>query len=335
MVFQLFPSDFAKKERELIPELLYFPSITYDDKDYPDLTGKVYIVTGASSGLGLFSARELLLKGATVYLFAKTKSKLDAAIESLIEKDGIAKDRVHGVLIDYADLTSIKPALTVFLEAETRLDGIIHNAGMNNSDVTAKTSQNHRLLFGVNALAPFVVQEFLNNIIIKTAATAPKNSVRIVWVASSAHWLSPNEGGINLDDIENANGAKGSMNDYGTSKTWNIYEAALWAKKHADSGVVSVSVHPGMIGTDIGRNMSSFRQKLFSKVSNPLYKGGFTVLYPFLNPSVTTEDNGSYYKPFGVKGYVRSDIQEGINSEKGEKAYEILKSLAAEYYKPT
>lgn len=331
MVFQIFPTDFARKQRELIPELIYFPAITFDDNDYPDLTGKVYIVTGASSGLGQFAARQLLLKGATVYLFAKTKSKLDATIKSLIEDDGIAKDRVHGILVDYADLTSIKPAVASFLSAETKLDGVIHNAGMNTPDASAKTVQNHRLLFGVNALAPFVFQELLDDILIETAKTAPKNSVRIVWVASAAHWISPHKGGIDLDDIENVNGASGAMSDYATSKTWNMYEAALWGKKHPDSGVVSVSVHPGMISTDIGRDMPTLKQKLFQSFSNPLFKGGFTVLYPFLSPSVTTEDNGSYYKPFGVKGYIRSDVEEGINGDQGDKAYDILKSLSADY----
>jgi retinol dehydrogenase 12 len=111
---------------------LFPPAPTFTDKDLPSLGGKVYIITGAASGLGFELAKILYVAGGTVYIVARSASRCEGAIENI--KAQTAGRRTEGKLklmvIDLADLGTVKGAVEEFLGRETRLDILVNNAGV-------------------------------------------------------------------------------------------------------------------------------------------------------------------------------------------------------------
>jgi retinol dehydrogenase-12 len=315
--------------RWLLDDLSPFNRPKYTEKDYPDLTGKVYIVTGASSGIGFQASRLLLHQNATVYLVGRTESKLINAADCLRREFPNAK--LDTLLVDYADLATIKPQVQKFLDSNDRLDGVIHNAGMNFAHNGAKTVQGHELTLGTNGIAPQLLQTLLDDILIKTAEKSPPNSVRLVWVSSSAHNLSQFNGGMNWGNYNEVRDGLLGWGKYAQSKTANIYQAIVWPKKHSNSGVVCVHVHPGLIETDIGRTLNSVQKRVGGLFCYPAIYGAYSVLYPFLSIDVTTDDNGDYYVPFGKKTNARSDIVEAAQGERGEELWNWLQEQIAPF----
>ena len=114
------------------------PAPTFLPKDIPSLVGKVYIVTGAASGVGFELAKILYNAGGSVYVGARSTARCSDAIEkirssSAAEKqagDGKTEGQLGSIVIDLADLSTVKGASEQFLQREGRLDGLIHNAGV-------------------------------------------------------------------------------------------------------------------------------------------------------------------------------------------------------------
>ncbi|VEU22150.1 DEKNAAC103117 [Brettanomyces naardenensis] len=309
------------------------PAPSFIDKDYPDLTGKVFLVTGGSSGIGYEVVKKLLAKNAKVWILARNKANLDKRFAEL--KKMFPRSELETVLVDLADLASIGPGIQVLLKKETKLHGIIHNAGVSNPPADLKTKQGYGLQLGINAVGTFLLQKFLDDIVIATAKAEPPNTVRILWVSTAGHLLSPPNGGINWDDI-NFEHSKESWNTlYGQSKAIVIYLSYLWAKKHPESGVVSICCHPGVIEPESYKTDPPSRiERAVISVISPMYPpdfGAYTELFAILSPTLTTADNGTYLIPWGNKGDIRKDIKEGMKGKNGERIWTWLDKQVAEY----
>jgi retinol dehydrogenase-12 len=119
----------------------------FTDKDLPCLTGKVYIITGAASGIGYQLTKLLYLKGATVYIAARSQARCDGAIEQLQldMKSTDSDDKMYGKLgtmvVDLSDLRTIRIGVDSFLEKESRLDGLVHNAAVMSVPLGSKDKQ--------------------------------------------------------------------------------------------------------------------------------------------------------------------------------------------------
>lgn len=99
--------------------------------------------------------------------------------------------------------------------------------------------QGHELQLGVNNLGPFLFTKLLTPLLIETAKSAPKGSVRVVWVSSSAAKNFAPQGGVELGNIDYQKD-KGTWFKYGTSKAGNIFQGKEFARRYRDSGVISV-----------------------------------------------------------------------------------------------
>jgi retinol dehydrogenase-12 len=119
----------------------------FTDKDLPSLAGKVYIVTGAASGIGYELTKIPYLKGATVYIAARSQARCDGAVERLLsETKSIGGDeKTHGTLgtmvVDLSDLRTIRPGAESFLKKESRLDVLVHNAAVMSVPLGSKDKQ--------------------------------------------------------------------------------------------------------------------------------------------------------------------------------------------------
>jgi retinol dehydrogenase 12 len=124
-----------------------FPPVpSFTDEDLPSLVGKVFIVTGAASGLGFELAKMLYVAGGTVYIAARSASRCKGAIDKIQAQISGPKSegKLKNMIIDLADLGAVKGAVEKFLRQETRLDILVNNAGVMLPPAGSKNKQVRR-----------------------------------------------------------------------------------------------------------------------------------------------------------------------------------------------
>ncbi|KAG9016705.1 hypothetical protein FRB90_002427 [Tulasnella sp. 427] len=198
----------------LAPSLGLFRGGTYDPKtETPNLNGKVAIVTGGNGGVGRESTRHLVTYGAKVYIAARSKSRIQEAIDDL-RQSGAFKNggSAHPLLVDFSLLKDVKRAAEEFLNKEKRLDILYY------------TSEGLQATFAVNAFAPWL---FINTLLplLKKTAEEPGSDVRIVAVGSGTISMPPPI--TKLSTIEDLYLTEGSgpiaaTSRYGTSKLCHV-----------------------------------------------------------------------------------------------------------------
>ena len=296
---------------------------TYTEEEYPTLEGKVVLITGANTGVGYQVAKSLAgSTEATVYFIARSEEKSKEAIKKLEtevaqEYNKVVGGRVHFIRADLGDLTTIKPAVESFLSQLKRLDLIIHNAGVMDPPEGSKTTQGYEMQLGVNAIGHHLLQRLLDPIFLETAKTNKPNESRIVWLSSTRHLGAP-LGGFDFDDPQLS---KGPFNlRYDQSKALNAVQARWWPHVHAEavakSSIVSVSVCPGFLDSDLARSYAPLKKFFYRLFLHPVRNGAYTELFAGLSPDVTVEKNGSHIISFGKFGHLRGDIDNDKSSEK-------------------
>ncbi|KAI1818756.1 short-chain dehydrogenase [Poronia punctata] len=287
---------------------------TYTENDISDLSEKVYIVTGANTGIGKEVARILYSKNAIVWVAARNEEKAANAISSIKDTHPDSKGRLEFLKLDLSDLTTIKASVEAFLAKEKRLDVLFNNAGVMIPPKGSKTAQGYELQLGTNCLGHFLFTQLLTPMLVETAKKAPKGSVRVVWVSSSAaDHLSP-KGGVELDNLDYKREVLYPYK-YGISKAGNYYHATEYARRHRDDGIVSVSLNPGNLKSDLDRNCN-WIEMLFRKATTyPTVNGAYTELFAGVSDQVNLDKTGSWIVPWGRFEKIRSDIYEGSKSE--------------------
>ncbi|KAF7314032.1 Short-chain dehydrogenase/reductase family protein [Mycena chlorophos] len=274
------------------------------ERDIPDLSGRIMLVTGGNSGIGYETVKQLLLKGARVYLAARSEDKATAAIAKLDAETG--GKRALFLPLDLADLDSVRKASERFLELEERLDVLFNNAGVMNVPTEMLTAQGYDLQFGTNAIGHFLLTELLLPALLKSKETTGVPA-RIVHVSSIGHNLAPTsgidyvslKGGPDRDTwLKKADGwvLKSSWRLYGQSKLANILMSNYFAALHAGS-IVSCAVHPGPVKTELGRFSPGWMRILNRMFFYPASVGASTQLWAGTSASAE-EINGKYFVPF-------------------------------------
>jgi NAD(P)-dependent dehydrogenase (short-subunit alcohol dehydrogenase family) len=231
------------------------PSLT--DKNLADLFGKVgqslnrivvdqyliitkvFLITGATSGIGAELAKILYAKNATVWIAARSRTKIEATIKTITNAHPTSRGVLKSITVDFNDMTTIKPAVNTFLANASRLDVLWNNAGIMIPPAGTVTRQGYEAQLGVNALAHFLFTKLLTPILLKTAELSPKNSTRIVWVSSSAAANFAPPGGVDMSNLGYQKD-RGQWYKYGTSKAAAILYASEFANRHNGSGVISL-----------------------------------------------------------------------------------------------
>ncbi|KAI1155015.1 short-chain dehydrogenase [Nemania diffusa] len=286
----------------------------YTEKDIPDLSKKVYVVTGANTGIGKEVAQILYSKNAVVYITARNAEKGANAITSIKEAHPSSNGRLELLQLDLSDLTTIKASAEAFLAKEKRLDVLFNNAGVMLPPHGSKTAQGYELQLGTNCLGPFLFTQFLTPTLIATAKTAPKGSVRVVWVSSSAaDHLNP-VGGIDFDNLDYKRDVFYAIK-YGISKAGNYYHATEYARRHRDDGIVSVALNPGNLKSELDRNCNYFEMLFRNATTYPTINGAYTELFAAISDEVSLENSGAWIVPWGRIGNIRKDLLEGSMPE--------------------
>ncbi len=257
-------------------------------ENMPDQSGRIAVVTGSSSGIGYEAARVLAEKNSKVIIAVRNQQKGENAVNKIKTENPNAD--VLLMILDLADLSSVKKFVNDYKSKFDRLDLLINNAGVMIPPY-GKTTDGFELQMGTNHFGHFALTLQLLDVIEKTP------HARIVTVSSMAH----NYGNIDFDDVTWEKRSYNKMRAYGDSKIANLYFTYELAKKLADKGssVKVLAAHPGWTATDLQRHSGLFGL-LNPFFAMKLWQGTL----PTLRAAVDADANtGDYYGPDGRQGW--------------------------------
>jgi NAD(P)-dependent dehydrogenase (short-subunit alcohol dehydrogenase family) len=212
----------------------------WNAQDVPDQSGRTAVVTGANSGLGYVSARELARKGARVVLACRSEARGAGAVNRLMAE--VPGADVEFIRLDLGELDSVREFASVFERAHGRLDLLLNNAGVMALPL-GRTADGFETQFGVNHLGHFALTGLLFPVIAETPGA------RIVTVSSMVHALS----GLDLDDLNSEHGSYRKWIAYARSKTANLLFTHELARRLSGAGsdAVAAAAHPGYASTNL------------------------------------------------------------------------------------
>ncbi|KAE8347866.1 hypothetical protein BDV24DRAFT_157345 [Aspergillus arachidicola] len=226
------------------------------------LAGKVIVITGTSSGIGIETARALSLTGARLFLTARDLDKAKSALEGILERE-----RVELVEMDNTSLNSVRAAAKAILQkSNDQVNILVNNAGIMALPKLEYTKDGFEMQFGVNHLAHFLLFQLLRPALL--ASASPEFSSRVVNVSSSAHHIA------SINESDNYNFEKSEYNDwvsYGQAKTANIYMANEIERRYGSRGLHATSVHPGIVSTALMQHMDPATVETFKR-DEKMYK---------------------------------------------------------------
>ncbi|KAL9125377.1 MAG: hypothetical protein Q9217_005412 [Psora testacea] len=266
--------------------------------DIPNISGKVFLVTGGNAGLGYEAITQIAAHNPqAIYLAARTPSKGEAAVTEL-KKTNPKTDIIY-LPLDLSSFASISAAAKEFQSKSNRLDCLMNNAGIM-AVPAAETKEGYELQFGTNYMGHALLTKLLMPTL-RATAQEPGADVRIVNLTSEAHkfWNLPS---IQLDQEKLK--PLGPWAKYGHSKLANILFTRSLAETYPE--ITSVAIHPGIIKTDL--YLPNQQASLITRMGLAIM-GSFrgTVATGALNQlwaATGKEDeleSGAYYRPIASK----------------------------------
>jgi retinol dehydrogenase 12 len=247
-----------------------------------DLSGRTFLVTGGNTGIGRATAVGLARSGGRVYVACRSPDKGRAAAAAIGAEAG--SDAVGFVLLNLADLASVRACAEEFLARDEPLHGLINNAGV--AGRRGLTADGFELTFGVNHLGHFALTTALLG---RLAESAP---ARVVTVASDAHFQAR---GVDFTAVRRPTASLTGRAEYATSKLCNVLFSAELAQRTAGQGITSYALHPGVVASDIWRRVPwPIRPLIKLRMITP-DEGARTTLYCATSDAVAAA-SGRYYE---------------------------------------
>ncbi|KAJ7457986.1 NAD(P)-binding protein [Mycena galericulata] len=300
----------------VIDQNFFPPKAKWTTADVPDLSSRVMLVTGANSGLGLETAKVLLLHNAKVYIACRSISRGEATIKMLKHETG--KEAIL-LPLDLSSFDSIKQAATEFRRQEPELHVLFNNAGVMASPTALLTHEGYDLQFGVNVLGHFYLTQLLLPCLIAGAKSSPDHVARAVNTSSQTHIVVDK---VNFDALtDTPTRSKMSPDDlYAQSKFGNVVYSVEFFRRYAGDGVISTAVHPGMLTTNIGRHLHPLKRRFIHALCHSPPMGAVTQLWAGTAPDAASA-NGKYLIPWGRIG---SPHPATLDAETGAKLWKWL-----------
>jgi NAD(P)-dependent dehydrogenase (short-subunit alcohol dehydrogenase family) len=273
------------------------PEAPLTETNLPSQSGKVFLVTGGYSGVGFELCKILYLAGGKVYLAGRSEEKARAAIHRITsESVSLSSGDIIFLSLSLDDLTTIKPAVENFSAAEDRLDVLFNNAGVSNPPNGSQSAQGHELQLATNCLGPHLLTQLLLPKLQATAKSLPPASVRVLWTSSITVDTAPS-GGMDLAGLTHPK--PDPQHNYTLSKLGNWFLAHELSQKVGPSGILSVTLNPGNLKTELTRHFSRVVPILVSPLLYDAKFGAYTNLWAGLSSDLTIEDGGKYIVPWG------------------------------------
>ena len=258
-----------------------------------DLSGKIYIVTGTTSGIGLATVKQLARQSATIICASRNVELARKIGVEIIEET--SNKNIHNFLIELDSLDSVRDFIKVFNKKFSRLDGLVNNAAVMNTP-HRRTKDGFELQFGVNFLGHFLLTELLLPKLKKAKGS------RIVHTSSVFH----EKGSIDLGDLNFEKKKYSGWDAYNQSKLAQVLYSRYQAKLLKNSNITSVSIHPGWVQTPlIKHTLPVFFQNVLLKpflsmagMTNTTI-GSQTTLHCLVDDSVD-DKSGCFYSQVGI-----------------------------------
>lgn len=257
----------------------------------PEQTGKVVIVTGANTGLGLETALAFYEKGAHVVLACRTQEKADQTVKKLMQSGGTGL--LESAVLDLSDLKLVEKFADRFTASHTSLDVLINNAGVM-IPPASKTEQGFELQFGVNFLGHFALTGHLYPLLKNTPGS------RVVTISSGAY----HQGSIDFDNLKSEKSYEPGR-EYSQSKLANLLFSTELDRRIRMAGdqVAAIAAQPGANKTDLSRHMTTQQYKdavaYVGELMEP-WQGALSGLYAAAD---TAARSGKFYGPDQDGGY--------------------------------
>ncbi|MEH6790680.1 oxidoreductase [Parasphingorhabdus sp.] len=257
----------------------------FTDSDVPDQDGRVFLVTGANSGLGYQVAKLLAGRGARVLLGCRSADKAEAAMADI--RTVYPEADMRFIPLDLGDLRSVQAAAQRVSE-EPRLDVLVNNAGIM-MPPREETVDGFESQFAVNHLGTFALTGLLLD------KLAQGRSPRVVITSSMAH----RSGAIDFDDL-NAEKSYSRWGRYAMSKLANLlhmYELDRRLRA-ADSPILAVACHPGVADTELARHFPGFLLSVLRPVTGLFMNTAAQGAWPTLAAAAGQDvESGQYFGP--------------------------------------
>ncbi|GGC64472.1 SDR family NAD(P)-dependent oxidoreductase [Undibacterium terreum] len=207
-----------------------------------DLRGKRAFITGVSAGLGIETARALVARGAEVIGTVRDTAKAHSATRPVRDAAEQSGGRFEIISMDLADLASVRSVSEAMAATNKPFDLVVANAGVMATPF-AHTKDGFELQFGTNVLGHYLL--------INRLAPLMRDGGRLIMLSSNGHRFSD----VDLDDPNFEHTPYDPWLAYGRSKTGDALLATAFDARHRHRGVRAASVHPGVILTELTRNI--------------------------------------------------------------------------------
>lgn len=269
---------------------------------------KTILITGVTGTIAGATAHIIARSGATVVLLARNRDKLEKMKTEISQKSD--NNNIDIITADFSDIISLKNAVKEFKQKYNRLDVLVNVAAVYKSKREV-TKDNLELMFTTNHLAPFILTNGLLDLL-KTSKSA-----RIITVTA------PSTTKLNFDDLQ---GEKqfNALNSFGGSKMMNLMFTYSLASRIEGTGVTSIAFHPGLVKSDLTKEMPSILKFIFGLMAGKPDKAA-EMLSRLAIDSKYSNSNGKFYK-FNGKEVKSSSYS--YDKELQEKLWTISEQLS-------
>ena len=242
---------------------------------------KVALITGANTGIGRVTARELARQGMHVFVACRSLEKARPVVAEIIEQTG--NQNVELLELDLADFASVRACAESFLARGLPLHLLVNNGGL--AGARGFTKSGFELAFGVNHMGHFLLTKLLLERIQQSAPA------RIVTVASRAH---TRVAALDWEAVRKKTATPAALKEYGVSKLANVLFSAELSRRLEGTGVNTYALHPGVVATDVWRSVPWPFDRLIKLFMISIEEGALTTLHCALSEEAGRE-TGLYY----------------------------------------
>ncbi|KAI6752570.1 hypothetical protein HG530_013939 [Fusarium avenaceum] len=239
----------------------------WDESQIPNLDGKIAVVTGGNAGIGYHTVKHLALRGAKVFLGARSESRAKAAINRLLEENpSIPRENVVWLRLDLSNQAHVVNAAVKLRSKEQRLDILVNNAGIDPYDYI-RTADGFEMTMAVNHIGHWTLTYCLLPLL-KATAAQKESDVRVITVSSSGEaYSSPTNQFTDLKDLDDPcaslgweNSCLGQAMRYGTTKLANVLFASELQRRmdEDNANIISLSLNPGTVRTEGAADVMPF-----------------------------------------------------------------------------
>jgi NAD(P)-dependent dehydrogenase (short-subunit alcohol dehydrogenase family) len=279
------------------------------------LDGKVVIVTGANTGIGLPTAIKLASLGAHVVIACRQSNKTLCAVDEIKKKSG--SDLVSFIPIELSSFTSVREFAKEFKSRFTSVDILINNAGVMACPYE-KSEDGFERQIATNHLGHFLLTMLLIDYL-------KQSQGKIVNVSSNGHFLFPKENVTSNDILYPEESTYNPIIAYGNSKLANVLFSAEIQRRYGELGVKSYSLHPGAVRTELARSLPLVARYIVQGLALLYFKspeeGAQTTLFCVLNENAVS---GLFHSDCKVDTSTKEGMSAALASELWEQSAKIV-----------